>query len=204
MRRGVVRAASSHAAAAAESEEAADDDVYEETPPAQWGKAPKLLQKLAGSRAGPFARSKGGGSEQQQQQEHQHQPRQHQHHHQQQKKGLSLIAKARSLRRAPPEGPADNYIGDELPRWCTFAQSIDVWYAELVSFDVDEIAQKELVLLSQLSERGYQEANAILGKLLKKQADGVFVGNASGFVHACVNNARALIARQEGTSFLKK
>ena len=51
-------------------------------------------------------------------------------------------------------------------------------------------ASKELFLLAQLSEQGYQESNSIIAKLLKKKADSETIANVSAFVHRCVVNAR--------------
>ena len=49
---------------------------------------------------------------------------------------------------------------------------------------------QELFLYSQLGNAEYRNANGIVAKLLKKYADGEAIKNPSGFVHACVINAR--------------
>ena len=54
---------------------------------------------------------------------------------------------------------------------------------------------EELFLLSQRNQQGYEAANDIIGKLLKKRSDaqtswsggaGGALSNASAFVHSCV------------------
>ena len=176
------RGAASAAGAAVKGE---DDDFKDDRASTSFGKASKLQLRQAGSRCGPFMRHRDDAREPPKMM--QKQPLREV----QRSAAPASSASPRELERAPRG----------LPRWCTFEQSIDVWVDELNTFQIDATAQKELFLLAQLSERGYQESNAIVGKLLKKQADGVFIGNASGFVHACVNNARAKISREDGTSW---
>ena len=48
----------------------------------------------------------------------------------------------------------------------------------------------DLVMLAQLSVVGYEEANSIISKLIKKMSDGERLNNPSAFVHECVNKAR--------------
>ena len=164
-----------------------DDDFKDDRASTSFGKASKLQLRQAGSRCGPFMRQRDDAREPPKKLVQKLQPPREV----QRSAAPASSASPRELERAPRG----------LPRWCTFEQSIDVWVDELNTFQIDATAQKELFLLAQLSERGYQESNAIVGKLLKKQADGVFIGNASGFVHACVNNARAKISREDGTSW---
>lgn len=83
----------------------------------------------------------------------------------------------------------------------TFERSVTVWRKILMSFQVDETAQMELFLLSQHSDQGFQEANAIIAKLLKKRSDKSYLDNSSGFVHACVKNARGHISEKSGSSW---
>ena len=174
------------ASAAGAADKGEDDDFKDDRASTSFGKASKLQWRQAGSRCGPFMRHRDDAREPPKKLVPTKPPREVQR-----SAAPASSASPRELERAPRG----------LPRWCTFEQSIDVWVDELNTFQIDATAQKELFLLAQLSERGYQESNAIVGKLLKKQADGVFIGNASGFVHACVNNARAKISREDGTSW---
>ena len=64
------------------------------------------------------------------------------------------------------------------------------WSAVLRRAGVDDTARMELFLLAQLGEEGKREANTVISKVLKHQADGTEVRNASAFVHSCVRNAR--------------
>lgn len=72
----------------------------------------------------------------------------------------------------------------------TFEQNPQAWNKILKHNSVDLVARQELFLLAQHSQAGWEHANTIVGKLLKKQADNERLGNASGFVHRCVHNAR--------------
>jgi len=84
----------------------------------------------------------------------------------------------------------DNQVDDQLPGWATFNKDVHVWIDTLNECWVDEMAQKELFLLSQHSDRGWEEANSIIAKLLKKQTDNDLPRNSSAFVHRAVLNAR--------------
>lgn len=81
----------------------------------------------------------------------------------------------------------------EIPEWVTFSQDASKWYSFLRSHNVDENAVASLVLLASHSEQGWRSANSIIAKIAKKAGDGVALGNPSGFVHRCVQNARASI-----------
>ena len=54
---------------------------------------------------------------------------------------------------------------------------------------VDLLAIEKLDRLSNHSIHGYEEANSIVWKLVKKHADKTPVTNASAFVQQCVANA---------------
>ena len=69
----------------------------------------------------------------------------------------------------------------------TFDKDIKVWKSTLDEFGIDRNAMQELFLLAQAN---YDEANSIVGKLLKKRNDNNEPRNASAFVHRCVVNAR--------------
>ena len=57
-------------------------------------------------------------------------------------------------------------------------------------FGVDENARQTLFSLAQLSEAGRQAANAVVSKLLKKEADHQDCDNPSAFVHCSCMRVR--------------
>ncbi len=77
--------------------------------------------------------------------------------------------------------------------WASFDATPEAWKSVLDEHEVDTVAQQELFLLSQHSEEGWKAANSVLGKLLKKSADGAMPRKPSAFVHTCVQNARHLL-----------
>ena len=77
--------------------------------------------------------------------------------------------------------------------WETFNRDPSVWVEVLATAGVDTVARQELFLLAQHSDAGFTEANSIIGKLLKKQADREECRNVSAFVHTCVCKARGNI-----------
>ena len=79
---------------------------------------------------------------------------------------------------------------DEDDAWVTFSQDASVWNSLLVEAGVDKSARQELLLLAQHSTTGHEEANSIIGKILKKRSDKQDMHNTSAFVHRCVCNAR--------------
>ena len=83
----------------------------------------------------------------------------------------------------------------------THDRSIDVWRDALEYFGVDETAIMELFLLSQHARPGYEEAHAIIAKVLKKQSDNVSLKNGSGFVHSACMNARSSMAQRGGAKW---
>ena len=74
--------------------------------------------------------------------------------------------------------------------WRTTRQDITVWNEVVTTHGVDKAACQDLFLLAQHSTEGYQEANNIISKIIKKQQDKQLVTNTSGFVHRCVLNVR--------------
>ena len=78
-----------------------------------------------------------------------------------------------------------------LPPWATFDRDVTVWWNLLEFWRVDTKARESLFALAQHSEKGYEAANELIGKLLKKKNDGAtFTSSASAFVFSCVLNAR--------------
>ena len=83
---------------------------------------------------------------------------------------------------------------DFRPPWCTDndpRKHVEVWYDELVGrFKCDRDSIRELYGLAQLSQRGYEEANAIVWKMCKKVCDNEHIDNPSAFLHKRVKTAR--------------
>ena len=67
---------------------------------------------------------------------------------------------------------------------------LQAWDEVVEQFNLDENAKQSLYLLSQHSRSGYQRANQIVGKLIRKAAARDYMPNPSGFVNKCVINAR--------------
>ena len=79
-----------------------------------------------------------------------------------------------------------------------------MWHDTLINrFRCDETSLMQLIALSQHSGAGFEQANSIVGKLLKGVSDGTTIGNYSAFVHRCVENARRAI-NPEGKAFAGK
>ena len=100
---------------------------------------------------------------------------------------LGLVAPITS-----PENPsvAPSARAKPLEQWQTRRFDLKHWVQTLELADVDKTSVQELFLLAQLGKEGAYEANRIISKILKKQADGVVLRNASAFVHAAVHGAR--------------
>ena len=81
-------------------------------------------------------------------------------------------------------------IATDLPDWATFDRDVEKWWELLDYYDVDEPGRASLFALAQHSDKGYEAANDLIGKLVKKWADNVAVRNPSGFIHSSVLNAR--------------
>jgi hypothetical protein len=95
--------------------------------------------------------------------------------------------------------PAKRFRSPEKPPSATFNRDATVWLSVLEEMKCDKTACQSLFLLGQHSDDGYRSANAIIGKLLKKQAEGHPVRNVSAFVHQCSLNARNAIPGGWGT-----
>ena len=74
--------------------------------------------------------------------------------------------------------------------WETFEPRIEVWTNVLMEFGVDLQARQSLFDLADHSRDGYESANDVVSKLLKKQADRAWPGNPSGFITRCALDAR--------------
>ena len=59
--------------------------------------------------------------------------------------------------------------GKEMPEWATFERDVTVWWSILNFWHVDDDAREALFALAQHSDQGYQAANELIGKLLKKR-----------------------------------
>jgi hypothetical protein len=77
-----------------------------------------------------------------------------------------------------------------LPEWATTIADVEVWWQSFDRWGVDTNARKALYALAQYSADGYMKANAIVGKLIKKDTDADLPRNTSAFVHASVMHAR--------------
>ena len=86
------------------------------------------------------------------------------------------------------------------PKWVSFDRRPEVWADVLKDIGVDATAGQDLFLLATHSDGGWQAANAIMAKLVKKKRDGEDFRNVSGFVHRCVLNARNELGRESGSS----
>lgn len=75
-------------------------------------------------------------------------------------------------------------------RWETFERNVEVWSEVLDESGIDRTSRQELFLLAQLSDAGYERANDVISKVLKKNADSEPLRNPSAFVHRSVLNAR--------------
>ena len=85
--------------------------------------------------------------------------------------------------------------GENLPDWATIKPNVRAWWSILDYWHIDDNARESLFALSQHSDQGYQAANELIGKLLKKKADNqTFNTSASAFIHSCVLNARNRIS----------
>ena len=95
----------------------------------------------------------------------------------------------------PPVHEIDETSADDEPapkraKWQTTTFSVDVWVDAMDKFWVDRAAQKELFLLAQHSPAGAYQANSIISKLMKKDADGIKLHKPGAFVHTAVMQAR--------------
>ena len=94
---------------------------------------------------------------------------------------------------------AEQYQGEQKPDWATFERDPNVWWEILDWWHIDHDARAQLFSLAQHSDKGREEANELIGKLLKKKADKTeFKSNASAFIYSSVLYARAHIAKGGG------
>ena len=102
---------------------------------------------------------------------------------------------------------AEQYQGEQTcyqqqyqkPDWATFERHPNVWWEILDWWHIDQDARAQLFSLAQHSDKGREEANELIGKLLKKKADKTeFKSNASAFIYSSVLYARAHIAKGGG------
>ena len=84
-----------------------------------------------------------------------------------------------------------------LADWATFEKDAGVWARYLTERSVDATAQRELFLLSQLSDLGYSKANTIIWKIIKKEAESIPIQNPSAFIHVCCKRARYALQPEE-------
>ena len=65
----------------------------------------------------------------------------------------------------------------------SFAAWVHNWREVLKDWSVDNNSYKELFLLAQMGEKGADEANAVIGKLIKKRSDKAIFNNVSAWPH---------------------
>lgn len=75
-------------------------------------------------------------------------------------------------------------------RWQSFEPRVELWEETLEAWGIDDRARQALYLLAQHSREGYELANDIVSKLVKKIADRMWAHNPSGFVQTATRNAR--------------
>ena len=85
--------------------------------------------------------------------------------------------------------------------WRTFTPDalFKGWVHVFTEWGIDAAAQQSLFLLAQHSQRGYQEANDVIGKTiirLSVQGPGS-IGNISGWLTRCCNDARRVMHHQD-------
>ena len=96
-----------------------------------------------------------------------------------------------SMVDSPPDISGEGPItGRKRFHWETFEPKVENWASTLEEFGVDIPARQSLFALAQHSREGYELANDLIAKLVKKVADRSWARNPSGFVHACCKNAR--------------
>ena len=71
------------------------------------------------------------------------------------------------------------------------SSTIESWFDTLIDeFSVDTTARKEMVLLAQHSEKGYEAVNSLISKLYLKKRKNERIDNASAFISNGIRNAR--------------
>ena len=76
------------------------------------------------------------------------------------------------------------------PEWATLEPDVRKWYSTLKALKYDDLSIQELYLLAQHSPIGYQEANTLISKLLKKAADGIELGSPGAYLHSAILKVR--------------
>jgi hypothetical protein len=80
---------------------------------------------------------------------------------------------------------------EQLPDWATFERDVGVWWSIFDHWQIDDTARQSLFALAQHSDQGYEAANELVGKLVKKKnGNATFTTSASAFVFSSVLNAR--------------
>lgn len=89
---------------------------------------------------------------------------------------------------------------DPLEKWQTFDRNDPrVWADVLWDMGVDSHSQEELFALAQRDDRGWQDANDSLGKLLKCKCSGKQLNNPSAYLHSMVLEKRHKYLAEQGT-----
>ena len=84
-----------------------------------------------------------------------------------------------------------------LPDWASFDPDPTAWMELLTECGIDKLAQQSLFLLGQMSPQGWEEANTLLGKLIRNKDGQEWLENPSKFIHKCCCNARTKL--QQGS-----
>ena len=104
---------------------------------------------------------------------------------------IGVTRSSRSIRgRSPPPQQVT-----ERPAWvcCSHGNrdpTVSMWYDALQDYGCDRSSVMGLIALGQAGPRSYMEANAIIGKLFKKEDDDIKIGNPSAFLAKNVKHAR--------------
>ena len=77
------------------------------------------------------------------------------------------------------------------------ARTIESWYDEL-NYDLDQDAMKQMLLLAQHSDKGYEAVNSLIDKLFLKKRKGEVIENHSAFICKGVRKAREAIDPWQG------
>jgi hypothetical protein len=119
-----------------------------------------------------------------------------------------VVVHSKASSAKPPEPPQPPSASDyeaqqhpfwqgeqqQLPAWATLERDVRVWWSIFDHWALDVEARESLFALAQHSDQGYEAANELVGKLLKKKNDrSIFNTSASAFVFSSVLNARAII-----------
>ena len=105
--------------------------------------------------------------------------------------------------QAPPPPPPPplpimqppTIAGPTRPSWMASGPFLAMWAPVLADkFGCDEESIMELACLAQLSPAGYEGANTVVSKMLKKLSDGETFNNPSFFLHSACLAARHRIS----------